>query len=96
VRLHVVHDRHDGDARVVWLSERAEEPDFVLVLFEVHSSPGLAEMEKAVGEDLATPVVVRAEQLARERPPSLDPSPLPAMSRRSRPVARAMKRARAS
>lgn len=42
VRLHVVHDRHDGDARVVWLSERAEEPDFVLVLFEVHSSPGVA------------------------------------------------------
>ena len=67
-----------------------------LKVFEVHSSPGLAEMEKAVGEDLATPVVVRAEQLARERPPSLDPSPLPAMSRRSRPVARAMKRARAS
>jgi catechol 2,3-dioxygenase-like lactoylglutathione lyase family enzyme len=42
VRLHVVHDRHDGDARVVWLSERAEEPDFVLVLFEVHSDPGVA------------------------------------------------------
>jgi catechol 2,3-dioxygenase-like lactoylglutathione lyase family enzyme len=37
--LHVVHDRHDGDIRVVWLSERAEEPDFVLVLFEVHSDP---------------------------------------------------------
>ena len=67
-----------------------------LKVFEVHSSPGLAEMEKAVGEDLATPVVVRAEQLARERPPALDPSPLPAMSRRNRPVARAMKRARAS
>jgi len=67
-----------------------------LKVFEVHSSPGLAEMEKAVGEDLATPVVVRAEQLARERPPALDPSPLPAMSRRNRPVARAMKRAPAS
>jgi len=67
-----------------------------LKVFEVHSSPGLAEMEKAVGEDLATPVVVRAEQLARERPPALDPSPLPAMSRRTRPVARVMKRARAS
>jgi len=41
-RLHVVHDRHDGDARVVWLSERREEPDFVLVLFEIHSQPAVA------------------------------------------------------
>lgn len=39
VGLHVVHDRHDGDVRVVWLSERAEAPDFVLVLFEIHSDP---------------------------------------------------------
>jgi ribosomal protein S6--L-glutamate ligase len=65
-------------------------------VFEVHSSPGLAEMEKAVGEDLATPIVLRAEQLGRERPPALDPSPLPAMSRRVRAVPRAMKRAPAS
>jgi catechol 2,3-dioxygenase-like lactoylglutathione lyase family enzyme len=42
VRLHVVHDRHDGDGRVVWLSERAEEPDFVLVLLEVHVDPPVA------------------------------------------------------
>jgi catechol 2,3-dioxygenase-like lactoylglutathione lyase family enzyme len=41
-RLHVVHDRLDGDARVVWLSERAEEPDFVLVLFEVRADPPVA------------------------------------------------------
>jgi catechol 2,3-dioxygenase-like lactoylglutathione lyase family enzyme len=41
-RLHVVHDRVDGDVRVVWLSERAEEPDFVLVLFEVHTDPPVA------------------------------------------------------
>jgi len=40
-KLHVVHDRHDGHARVVWLSERAEEPDFVLVLFEVHADPAV-------------------------------------------------------
>jgi catechol 2,3-dioxygenase-like lactoylglutathione lyase family enzyme len=40
--LHVVHDRHDGDVRVVWLSERAEEPDFVLVLFEIHADPPVA------------------------------------------------------
>ena len=39
VGLHVVHDRHDGEVRVVWLSERAEEPDFVLVLFEIHHDP---------------------------------------------------------
>src|SRR5262249_27797906 len=39
VRLHVVHDRHDGDLRVVWLSERTKEPGFVLVLFEVHHDP---------------------------------------------------------
>ncbi|MGZ6162747.1 MAG: ATP-grasp domain-containing protein, partial [Myxococcaceae bacterium] len=65
-------------------------------VFEVHSSPGLAEMEKAVGEDLATPVILRAEQLARERPPALDPSPLPRLSRRTRPGSASLKRARAS
>src|SRR5215470_8474935 len=35
VALHVVHDRNDNGSRVVWLAERAEDPDFVLVLFEV-------------------------------------------------------------
>ena len=65
-------------------------------VFEVHSSPGLAEMEKAVGQDLATPVIVRAEQIARERPPALDPSPPPAMSSRMRASPRPLKRARAS
>lgn len=34
-KLHVVHDRHDGDTRVVWLSERTESPVFVIVLFEI-------------------------------------------------------------
>jgi catechol 2,3-dioxygenase-like lactoylglutathione lyase family enzyme len=29
--LHVVHDRRDADVRVVWLSERPTEPDFVIV-----------------------------------------------------------------
>jgi len=33
-KLQVVHDRHEHDARVVWLSERAEAPVFVIVLFE--------------------------------------------------------------
>jgi len=64
-------------------------------VFEVHSSPGLAEMEKAVGQDLATPIVARAEQLAQERPAALDPSPMPAVSRPGRAAARALKRARA-
>ena len=36
--------------------------------------PALAEMEKAVGEDLATPIVARAEQLRPRRgPPALKP-----------------------
>jgi ribosomal protein S6--L-glutamate ligase len=65
-------------------------------VFEVHSSPGLAEMEKAVGEDLATPVVVRAEQIAREQPPALDPPPRRSESGRVRPAPRPLKRARAS
>lgn len=41
-RMHVVHDRHDGAMRVVWLSDRAERPEFVLVLFEVHATPPVA------------------------------------------------------
>jgi len=34
-KLHVVHDRNDNGVRVVWLSEDAENPHFVLVLFAV-------------------------------------------------------------
>ncbi len=41
-KLHVVHDRRDGHSRVVWLSERIEEPDFVLVLLEVDAEPPVA------------------------------------------------------
>src|SRR5262245_43335256 len=36
VRLHVVHERIDGDMRVVWLGEREKDVDFVLVLFQVN------------------------------------------------------------
>jgi len=36
--LHVVHDRVDDTVRVVWLSEQAEDPDFVIVAIGV--SPG--------------------------------------------------------
>jgi ribosomal protein S6--L-glutamate ligase len=67
-----------------------------LKVFEVHSSPGLAEMEKAVGEDLATPIIVRAEQVARDRPPALVPAQLPVLSAGARPGGRPLKRARAS
>ena len=41
-RLHVVHERRNGGTRVVWLSEREEGPDFVLVLFEVATEPAVA------------------------------------------------------
>jgi ribosomal protein S6--L-glutamate ligase len=34
-------------------------------VFEVHSSPAIAEMENALGEDLATPIIQRAEVVAR-------------------------------
>jgi catechol 2,3-dioxygenase-like lactoylglutathione lyase family enzyme len=34
-RMHVVHDRSDQAARVVWLAEREQDPEFVLVLFPV-------------------------------------------------------------
>ena len=39
VRLHVVHERTDGDMRVVWLGEREKDVDFVLVLFQVNDLP---------------------------------------------------------
>ena len=39
VRLHIVHDRHDGGMRVVWMAEREQDPNFVLVLFEVNADP---------------------------------------------------------
>ena len=47
VRLHVVHDRHDGHMRVVWLAERETDPTFVLVLFEVprEGSSGSANLQ---------------------------------------------------
>ena len=39
VDLHVVHERNDGGMRVVWLAEREEDVDFVLVLFPVPDVP---------------------------------------------------------
>ncbi len=33
--LEVVHERHDGDTRVCWISHRRDAPDFVIVLMEM-------------------------------------------------------------
>jgi len=38
--LHVVHDRVDDGVRVVWLSERREDPDFVIVA--IHLAPSVS------------------------------------------------------
>lgn len=38
VGLHVVHDRTDDGVRVVWLSERREDPDFVIVAISMAPS----------------------------------------------------------
>jgi catechol 2,3-dioxygenase-like lactoylglutathione lyase family enzyme len=38
VGLHVVHDRVDGDVRVVWLSEQKDDPEFVIVA--INLQPG--------------------------------------------------------
>jgi catechol 2,3-dioxygenase-like lactoylglutathione lyase family enzyme len=35
VRLQVVHERQEHESRVVWLAERAQDPTFVLVFFQV-------------------------------------------------------------
>lgn len=48
-------------------------------VFEVHSSPGLRELEAATGKDLAAPIVERALALAREH------RQLQAMERRRKP-----------
>ncbi|MBI4515561.1 MAG: VOC family protein [Deltaproteobacteria bacterium] len=39
VGLHVVHDRTDEGVRVVWLSERPSEPDFVIVAIGIAPAP---------------------------------------------------------
>ena len=37
--LHIVHERCDDGIRVVWLSHRREDPDFVIVLLEMPHEP---------------------------------------------------------
>jgi catechol 2,3-dioxygenase-like lactoylglutathione lyase family enzyme len=40
VGLHVVHDRTDDGVRVVWLSERERDPDFVIVAITMAPTAG--------------------------------------------------------
>ena len=51
-------------------------------VFDVHSSPGLRDLEAATGADLATPIVQRALELARTRRALAAMSPRPGRSRR--------------
>ncbi len=37
--LHIVHEREDDGIRVVWLSHRAQDPDFVIVLLQMPHEP---------------------------------------------------------
>ena len=38
--LHLVHDRVDGDVRVVWLSEQTQDPEFVIVAITLTPAEG--------------------------------------------------------
>jgi catechol 2,3-dioxygenase-like lactoylglutathione lyase family enzyme len=57
-KLHVVHDRNDNGVRVVWLSEDAEDPHFVLVLFAI---PGAVSPAPSTLQHLGFAVASRAE-----------------------------------
>jgi catechol 2,3-dioxygenase-like lactoylglutathione lyase family enzyme len=53
VGLHVVHDRLDDTVRVVWLSEQAEDPTFVLVIIGIpHEEHGDRSLAEHFGYDL--------------------------------------------
>ena len=39
--LHIVHDRVDNKTRVVWLSDREQDPDFVIVVLAMPHEPFL-------------------------------------------------------
>ena len=61
VGLHVVHDRLDGGVRVVWLSEQAENPSFVLVIIGVpHAVEGDRSLAEHFGYDLPSRAAVDA------------------------------------
>jgi ribosomal protein S6--L-glutamate ligase len=52
------------DIAAVDLLEAAAGP----MVFDVNSSPGLKDLERATGKDLALPIIGRAEELARSQP----------------------------
>jgi ribosomal protein S6--L-glutamate ligase len=59
-------------ARVIGLDVAAVdliETDAGPMVFDVNSSPGLKELERATGKDLALPIIGRAEELARGTEP---------------------------
>lgn len=39
--LHLVHERVDGDVRVVWMSHQKDDPDFVIVLLGLPHEPAV-------------------------------------------------------
>ena len=57
VGLHVVHDRLDGPVRVVWLSEDAEDPHFVLVIIGI---PHEEDTDRSLAEHFGYDVPSRA------------------------------------
>ena len=57
VGLHLVHDRDDGGVRVVWLSEEAEDPHFVLVIIGM---PHEEDAERSLAEHLGYDLPSRA------------------------------------
>ncbi|MFQ5699635.1 MAG: VOC family protein, partial [Myxococcota bacterium] len=56
--LEIAHAREDGGFRVVWLSDRAENPEFVIVLLPMPSEPV---REPAAMDHLGFAVESRAE-----------------------------------
>lgn len=80
--LHVVHDRVDDGVRVVWLSERREDPDFVIVAIHLTpSAPGVPPRMAHFGYDLPSRAAVdeiaargRAEGVLEQGP--LDAGPI--------------------
>lgn len=81
VGLHVVHDRVDGDVRVVWLSEQTDDPEFVIVAITL--PPGESAMPPHMahfGYDLPSRAAVdavaargRAEDLLMQGPADAGP-----------------------
>jgi catechol 2,3-dioxygenase-like lactoylglutathione lyase family enzyme len=61
VGLHVVHDRADGGVRVVWLSEQAHDPEFVIVAINLPpGDPTVPPRMAHFGYDLPSRVAVDA------------------------------------